>query len=85
MNDARIYDVWIEGPTGGMAVKGLVRTARTPNGKTSLPRVPDAPPGKAAVKERPQRSRSERSNGTALNSGRAFRKVDVTIVSDSKS
>ncbi|KAJ4353994.1 uncharacterized protein N0V89_005726 [Didymosphaeria variabile] len=25
-DDARIYDIWIEGPTGGMAVKGLVRT-----------------------------------------------------------
>ena len=25
--DGHIYEVWIEGPTGGMAVKGTVRTA----------------------------------------------------------
>jgi hypothetical protein len=28
--DGRVYDVWIEGPTGGMAVKGTVRTAPMP-------------------------------------------------------
>jgi hypothetical protein len=28
--DGRVYDVWIEGPTGGMAVKGTVRTAPIP-------------------------------------------------------
>jgi hypothetical protein len=85
MDDARIYDIWIEGPTGGMAVKGLVRTARTPNGKTSLPRVSDAPSGKTATKKRSQRSRSEQSNGTAINLGRTSRKLDLRFDSDSKS
>ncbi|KAF2715305.1 hypothetical protein K504DRAFT_396524 [Pleomassaria siparia CBS 279.74] len=28
--DSIIYDVWIEGPTGGMAVKGMIRTALKP-------------------------------------------------------
>lgn len=27
--DEGTYDVWIEGPTGGMAVKGTVRTGET--------------------------------------------------------
>ncbi|KAF2446253.1 hypothetical protein P171DRAFT_255815 [Karstenula rhodostoma CBS 690.94] len=62
MDDARIYDIWIEGPTGGMAVKGLVRTVRRPNGGTSLPRVSYTPPGKAAAKEKPRLSKSEKSN-----------------------
>ncbi|KAF2786886.1 hypothetical protein K505DRAFT_367848 [Melanomma pulvis-pyrius CBS 109.77] len=28
--DSRVYDVWIEGPTGGMAVKGTIRTGCMP-------------------------------------------------------
>jgi hydroxyacyl-ACP dehydratase HTD2-like protein with hotdog domain len=28
-NEGTVYDVWIEGPTGGMAVKGTVRTMKS--------------------------------------------------------
>lgn len=34
-DNSRIYDVWIEGPTGGMAVKGTVRTAPMPTPESS--------------------------------------------------
>lgn len=82
MDDARMYDVWIEGPTGGMAVKGLVRTVRRPNGRTSLPRVSNPPSGKVPAKERPRQSKSEKSNGTAHYIGHRVRKVAVELESD---
>jgi hypothetical protein len=33
--ESKIYDVWIEGPTGGMAVKGTVRTEPMPSRELS--------------------------------------------------
>ncbi|KAL5409383.1 hypothetical protein PMIN04_011062 [Paraphaeosphaeria minitans] len=87
MDDARMYDVWIEGPTGGMAVKGLVRTVRRPthigpNRNTSSPRIWKAPSNKAAAMEKPRHSQSERSNGTAHHISRRVRKVAIELDSD---
>ncbi|KAL5382094.1 hypothetical protein DPSP01_006772 [Paraphaeosphaeria sporulosa] len=67
MDDARIYDVWIEGPTGGMAVKGLVRTVRRPthirsNRSTSSTRIRNVPSDQAAAMDKPRLSKSEKSN-----------------------
>ncbi|KAF1967044.1 hypothetical protein BU23DRAFT_516994 [Bimuria novae-zelandiae CBS 107.79] len=51
MDDARIYDVWIEGPTGGMAVKGLVRTCLRPNRKQAAPPRATSKPSRRATAE----------------------------------
>jgi hypothetical protein len=49
--DGHVYDVWIEGPTGGMAVKGTVRTTAKQVNKTSVEKsspsstvIPKEPP-----------------------------------------
>lgn len=60
MADGKVYDIWIEGPTGGMAVKGIART-----GKGRPPRVSPTPTSETPVERDPQQSRSEESNSKA--------------------
>jgi hypothetical protein len=53
--DGELYDVWIEGPTGGVAVKGTVRTiVRQPlRGDTDTTKRPPASATKSVTHERP--------------------------------
>jgi hypothetical protein len=75
LHNGSIYDVWIEGPTGGVAVKGTVYTTV----RNVAPTPPPAPTHKAkgpAVKQSRNTNRAERPRNHVDNHP-AFRRVDI--------
>lgn len=87
MDDTRIYDLWIEGPTGEMAVKGLLRTVPVPEREKSSSRISTPQDSNTALdntmaKLTARQSNNDVSNGTAHYISGRVHKVTVELESD---